>query len=79
MTKEERLHLIGILYARAYLYFDSFQNNNVGAHLMYLVGAICEDQNIELDYHRFDEEFFIDFLKHEFVQDHAIWAFIVLE
>jgi hypothetical protein len=82
VSPEERLKLAKEIFDAVFNHFDTFRDDNIGADLAYLLGAILCDDDANVDW---TEENYGNsgevpkFIEESFPKDHPVWGFIVTD
>ncbi len=78
LTSDQKVNLCKQVYAHVFDSTESFSHNATGDFLAYLLGAILNDQEIELDDHIGNDIAFKALLQDEFDEEHPVWDFVTI-
>lgn len=72
--KSEKLGLLAVVYSSVNSEVESFEEQNIGADLAYLFGAILNDAYVEWE----SDRPFVKILKKIFKPEEYVWDFVVV-
>lgn len=79
LSNKARVALVGEVFQAVYQRTESFERDNVGAYLAYLLGAICSGAGEGVEFSKpftREQEGFLAMLHDSFPAEHDVWQFI---